>query len=80
MQTLAMKQEALEHLQKQPPSYSGNGSRDQAKNNKANDKANNKVDPMDLNAIKLAVVCLSDTKCNRRYNKGLCYHCARLGH
>ncbi len=80
MQTLATKQEALEHLQKRLPSHGGNGDGGQAKNNRANDKADDKGDPMDLDAMKLTVARLTDVERNRRYNEGLCYHCARPGH
>ena len=35
---------------------------------------------MDLDAMKLTVARLTDVERNRRYNEGLCYHCARPGH
>jgi len=75
-QTLATKQEALEHLKKRGNSNGNNGGNGTGKTDKPADKG----DPMDLDAMKLAVNRLSDTERNRRYNEGLCYHCARPGH
>ncbi|KAK4233071.1 hypothetical protein C8A03DRAFT_39247 [Achaetomium macrosporum] len=62
-QTLATKLEALEHSQKHPTSAN------QGKNNKNDDKG----DPMDLDAMKLAVARLWDAERSRHYNEGLCY-------